>query len=281
MPSDQMFAHFIDDAAIFPPGLAPLDEAVAGHLKVRTLPADKAIGSFVLTADKLAEASALAGDQRIEFSAVVASAEIAEVDSAELGPNASIAAVELRVDESDPQASITAAAAHVKEHPQRAVWLELPHALVTVDNLTEMRNAGVGLKFRTGGVRKELYPSAEQLLDVLERAVQTQIPFKLTAGLHRAMRYSETVGGEVHDHFGFLNIAAAVVELKSGAGRSAAAEILESDDPQAVAATALRDPSWRENFSSFGSCSFGVGLGTLNELDLVSDTIIDGLNTSD
>ncbi|MGO3034680.1 MAG: hypothetical protein ACTIIQ_05865 [Corynebacterium variabile] len=278
------FGHFIDDAAVFPPGLASLPAAVANHLKNATLPSAPYIGPLVLPLKDIAEAAALANGQELDLSAVTPAGELASVGEVLDGllPNTALTAVELKVstvdDEADAQ--LEDAASFRSAHPDIAVWIELPAVLVTAQRLTWMKDHGLGLKFRTGGVRRALYPTPEDLLDVLGCAVDTDIPFKLTAGLHRAMRYSETVGAgpdeEQLDHFGFLNIAGAVAALRAGSPADSAADVLASDNGQNVTA-ATADGLWRESFTSFGCCSVLEALTTLSDLGAVDRGVLEDM----
>lgn len=81
------------------------------------------------------------------------------------------------------------------------------------------------------------------------------------------MRYVNPATG--FQHFGFLNIAAATAALNRGAGTHHALQLLNSDDPVAVAAEATAEPSWRDRFSSFGTCSVSEPAETLSELGLM------------
>lgn len=279
------FGRFIDDAAVFPPGLATLPAAVANHLKNATLPSAPYIGPLVLPLKDITEAAALTGGQKLNLSAVTPAGQLEEVDAVlgSLPGNATLTAVELKVTEdggTDADAQLEDAASFRSVHPDIAVWIELPAVLVTAQRLIWMRDHGLGLKFRTGGVRRVLYPTPEGLLDVLGCAVETNIPFKLTAGLHRAMRYSETVGAEQDeeqlDHFGFLNIAAAVAMLRAGESQQNAAAILASDNGQDVTASTT-DGRWRESFTSFGCCSVLEALTTLSDLGAVDHGILEGM----
>src|SRR5699024_6733229 len=67
------FAGFFDDAAIFPPGLAALPDAVRAHLERRATPVEALTGCLLLTIDRLPDAVRIAvevaGEQGIDLSA--------------------------------------------------------------------------------------------------------------------------------------------------------------------------------------------------------------------
>ncbi|WP_312980329.1 hypothetical protein [Corynebacterium sp.] len=276
-----MFEKFIDDAAVFPPGLATLPDAVAKHLENQGLSAAHFMGPLVLPLKDVTEASRLAGGTPLDVSVVTPPGALDDVTALRdaLPTLSSVVAVELKVN-ADGDLSLddqlTAAASYASDHGDLAVWVELPFALVDSDRLGWMREHGLGLKFRTGGVSRSLYPTPAELLAVLQTAVEAGLKFKLTAGLHRALRYSEPGDGEVLDHFGFLNIAAAVVALRAGDSDRAEA-LLGSDNGADLLRTVQADDDWRSSFVSFGACSILEPLTTLNELGGVDDNALAGL----
>ncbi|BAU94370.1 hypothetical protein N24_0108 [Corynebacterium suranareeae] len=269
MSTLQQITKFFDDAAIFPPGLAPLREAVQAHIARRDDPVSQVVGPFIVPVAKLAEAATYAGGEKLDVSVILNSTEVdLLVETAKKYSNIEIVAVEAKI--VDGLEGI----AEIRERlASTSIFVELPADLVSADNLKYLRTLGAGLKFRTGGIRQELFPTSQQLIDVLALAIRTEIPFKLTAGLHRAMRYKDEKTG--FQHFGFLNVAAAVKELQSGHGVEAALQILDSDDAQQVIEVVSRDQQWRTSFQSFGTCSIAEPLETLADIGFIDTTIFD------
>lgn len=273
--TETTFHHFFDDAAIFPPGLAPLPEAVSQHLRyARDAVTRDFLGPLVLPLDKIGEAIELADGAPLDVSVVVTVDRLPELatlidgstgEAAESG-HLRIDAAEVKVGD-DPTEGIAQAVAFRAAHPGTDVFVELTAGQVTDESAAELRHGGLALKFRTGGIRQDLFPSADQLITVLDTAVRAGLPFKLTAGLHRAMRYTDTDTG--FDHFGFLNIAAATAALRNGRGPEAALELLNSDDTDVVATQAARHPRWRDSFRSFGTCSLVEPAETLGNTGLL------------
>lgn len=69
--TEEIFHKFFDDAAVFPPGLAPLDRAVQEHIqRSHDAVADRFVGPLVLPFSSIAEAAELAGSEPIDMSAV-------------------------------------------------------------------------------------------------------------------------------------------------------------------------------------------------------------------
>src|SRR5436190_23844268 len=70
-PSDPMLAGLVDDAALFPPGNAPMPVALAEHARYRAAPWSAAIGPFLCPASRIDELAALLpGDQDIRVAVV-------------------------------------------------------------------------------------------------------------------------------------------------------------------------------------------------------------------
>ncbi|GAB3126864.1 hypothetical protein GCM10027289_03480 [Tsukamurella serpentis] len=274
-----MFEKFIDDAAVFPPGLAELTDAVTDHLANSAGSAAPYVGPLVLPLDQVMTASQIAADRPIMISVVVPAACLPTVAGLlpHLPPTTIIVAVELKIDAADADLQIEDAARFAARH-RIVVWAELHADMVNDGRLIRMRENGVALKFRTGGVTPEVYPTAGELLTVLSAAVRVGIRFKLTAGLHRALRYTEAGEHGRIDHFGFLNIAAAVAALRAG-DAAGAIGVLHSDDGAELVAAIGQDPNWRNNFISFGCCSIVEPLSTLADVGAVADEVLAGVVT--
>lgn len=154
-------------------------------------------------------------------------------------------------------------AAAVRDLP---VYVELTAGRVSDGALDLLAGTGLRLKYRTGGIEAHLFPTPEQLADVLTAAVAAGLPFKLTAGLHEAIRYTNATTGFTHHGF---NIALATRAARAGEDRAVVAGWLAETDPSRLArAGATSDGSWRESFTSFGTCSVGEPADALRRLDL-------------
>lgn len=268
--SEAQFHEFFDDAAIFPPGLAPLDVAVREHIRrSEDEVAREFIGPLILPLDKVREAVPLAAGERLTLSVIVLADELESVDKLleELADTAvSVSTLEVKLSDG-AVAAITTAADVKSAHPELKIFLELSYADVTEENLVALQSAGLDLKFRTGGIKQELFPSSEQIIDVLSQVVAHGIAFKLTAGLHRAIRYTDENTG--FHHFGFANIAAATAALKNGASKEEAQQLLDSSDSVMVTEALNAGDGWRESFTAFGTCSVVEPVETLVEIGLV------------
>ena len=130
------------------------------------------------------------------------------------------------------------------------------------------------LKFRTGGETEDAFPDEARLASALTDALEQDLRFKLTAGLHNAVRHTDPTTG--FEHQGFLNVVLAVHAVQSGASDDVAAAILGERDASVVAA-AVADLDEaarghvRSRFLSFGTCSISEPIDDLRELGLLEE----------
>lgn len=276
----------VDDAAIFPPGNAPLDRAVADHRGHRASEYADLVGGFVVSDVRLPELldvlddaatddaeSALAinlvvtgGAGAIEPAVRWASRtpllrlvalECALRDEDDLAHNARRVAAALDALEDD-LADVT-----VYVEPPRVVDRPSSGWLAAADELA-MRE--LPLKFRTGGVTADAFPTPGELATSIAAALDRELSFKCTAGLHHAVRQVDAGTGLTHH--GFLNVLAATRACLDGGdteGALAAEEaalLLEGLDDETLERT-------RRWFTAFGSCSVLEPHDDLVELGLI------------
>ena len=280
-----------DDAAIFPPGSLPLAEAVPAHL--RHLSSDYAdlVGPLVLSASAVGELTPLVG--HLAPGAVSATVTVPAPDAipAVLATLAALPAVRLAAlevalpqglpaDEVVPALDAALASLPARESgegpgegAEPTVFVEVPrddrrHAL-----LTALADSPYRAKFRTGGVRAELYPDEAELAAAIGASVAARLPFKATAGLHHAVRNTDPdTGFEQH---GFLNVMLATDAALQGAPVEEMERILADRDGASLAARVgdlpgERAAALRAAFTSFGTCSVTDPLDELTALHLVT-----------
>jgi hypothetical protein len=143
--------------------------------------------------------------------------------------------------------------------------------LAALDTLAEARAGGlpVAAKFRTGGLAAELFPTPVELAAVICACRDRDLRFKLTAGLHHAVRYTDPETGFVHH--GFLNVLVATLAAARGAEVAEVAEILAATDPVPLVepARALRDEG-RPLWDGFGSSDLTGPVTDLRQLGLLT-----------
>jgi len=277
VPIDDAWRFLVDDAAIFPPGDAPLHEATAAYTARTEEEGAELVGTFVLKDTDLplvrgfggplsvvctGGAGQIAGPAGLcaRLGLTLAGIEVALRDLDDLTGNARrvVAAVDAARDEGMLADDVP-------------VHVELPHVGSTASWMAaadEIAAAEHRLKFRTGGLEASAYPPAHALARWIDAALDRETPFKCTAGLHNAVRHT---GDDGFEHHGFLNVLVATRLLFDGASVGDAVEVLEQRDGARLAATAreLDLAGSRRWFTSFGSCSVSEPWADLQDLGLV------------
>jgi hypothetical protein len=272
VPLDDAWTALVDDAAVFPPGNAPLHEATAAYGARTAEDGAELVGTFVLKDTDLplvrgfggplsvvvtGGAGQLAGPaglcQRLGLE--LAGLEIALRDPDDLAGNVRRVVAALR----DTEAEVP-------------VYVELPHVANTSSWLSaadEVAAAELRLKFRTGGLEAAAFPPAHALARWIDATLDRETPFKCTAGLHNALRHTDPETG--FEHHGFVNVLVATRMLFDGASVDEAVVVLEQRDGAILveAARELDLAGARRWFTSFGSCSVAEPLADLRELGLV------------
>jgi len=274
-----LFRDLIDDAAIFPPGNSPLDEAVVAHREHRTAPYAEAVGAFVVTDLRLPEVVR----DGLPLSVVITggAGSVGGVCGLARRADAPLAGIEIALrDVDDPVGNARRVGLAVRIardegtlDDETPIYVELPHVansgrwLEAADVVAEHE---LRLKFRTGGLEAELFPHPHALSRWIEAALDRETPFKCTAGLHNAVAHTDPVTG--FDHHGFLNILAATEACLAGGD---VLGVLTERDPATVAALAAKVPDGtRRWFTSFGSCSVLEPLEDLANLGLLEPELL-------
>ena len=273
----RLFAGLVDDAAVFPPGSAELAEAVAAHRRHRTAWYAELVGPLLIPASALPDLPGLLGpDETIEIG-VIGDVPIPQLYSLRdrIDPRLRIRQVEAAVAKrgEDPQPGLAALAGLPAHLDDADVYAEIPLTwglLGALDRLAQERAAGkrIAAKFRTGGLAAELFPTPVELAAVIGACRDRNLPFKLTAGLHHAVRHIDPETG--FTHHGFVNVLAGTAAANEGAEVTEVTELLASTDPLPLveAARARRDQR-RPLWIGFGSCSVLEPLIDLVRLGLV------------
>ena len=278
MSTPAAWAAIVDDAAIFPPGDAPLHEATAAYTARTPEDGAELVGTFVLKDTDLplvrgfgarlsvvvtGGAGQIAGPAGLcsKLGLDLAGLEIALRDLDDLAGNAR------RV-----VAAVDAARSEGVLDEDVAVYVELPHVGNTSSWLAaadEVAAAEHRLKFRTGGLEAPAFPAAHALARWVDAALDRETPFKCTAGLHNAVRHT---GDDGFEHHGFVNVLVATRRAFDGASTDEVVEVLEQRDGAALVADAssLDLAGARRWFTSFGSCSVAEPLEDLRALGLLA-----------
>jgi hypothetical protein len=276
----------VDDAAIFPPGDVPLQDAVTAFGSRRDEWYAGLVGSFVVTDTKLPDVSTgstgSTGDISIPVSVVITggAGAIAGVAGLAQRHDHTLAGIEIALRDLDDLAgnarrvvaAVDAARSDGTLAEEVGIFVELPqtetdHAwLAAADVVAE---AEFSLKFRTGGVEAHLFPSASTLAGWMDAALDRETAYKCTAGLHNAIRHRDHETG--FEHHGFLNVLLATRIAFDGGTIVDVSTLLDDHYPNDLVALARTSDlaGVRRWFRSFGSCSVAepvddlLGLGLL------------------
>jgi hypothetical protein len=263
-----VFVGLLDDAAVFPPGNASLDDAVAAHREHRGAWYSPMVGPLLVPPEDVA-------------------AVPAELAIGAVGPRDAVAGV---IDTGRTLRQIEVPVAKRGEDPLPGLrellaltgstglstYAEIPLTwglTAALDAVAEARAAGLPVvpKFRTGGLAAELFPTPIELAAVICACRDRELPFKLTAGLHRALRRTDPETG--FTHHGFLNVLVASAAAAEGGEPADVAKLLSSGEPAPiVTAVQARLDLQRPLWIGFGSCSIDEPLADLRVLGLLPKT---------
>jgi hypothetical protein len=276
---------FVDDAAIFPPASTPLEQAVTEHAAHRTAEYAGLVGGFVVSDVKIADLAKLATESDPLAVNLVVTGGAGAIEPAVTWVTRSegleLRAVEFALRDEEDLAHNAGRLVKVVDSLGEVlddvpVFAEPPvpkgmpsHGWLAA--LDELAAREISLKFRTGGLSDDLFPTSSQLASCIEASLDRELPFKCTAGLHHAVRHRDEASG--FEHQGFLNVLLATRTSLDGGGPEEVARVLDETDGAALASRLTADPDvaarTRRWFTSFGSCSVLEAHEDLVELGLL------------
>lgn len=283
-----LFTGLVDDATIFPPGNAPLPEALTAHRRHAEAWYGQVLGPFLISDTRAGElARLLDADPRAEplLVSMVVSGGAGALEPAliwaETTTSVTLASIEIALRDEDElarNARRVATILHGSVPDEVLVFIELPR-VGDVSESTWMRAAevvaesGHRLKLRTGGEVAGAHPDGPELARAIASALDLEVPFKCTAGLHHAIR--NTALGTGFEQHGFLNVALATRAVLAGADSDDVVRALADRDGASIASagaslSADEAARLRRWFISFGSCSVDEPVQELVELGLLT-----------
>jgi hypothetical protein len=269
-----LFQGLFDDAAVFPPGLAPLPEAVADHVARQSSPCADLVGPLLLPA------SAIEDLLDLELSPL----KVALVSR----PGTGLALVGEAISRLVKRPAVTVIGVEVGwsvDWHQAAGWAmtcsvevprgdQLQRCLLDIQSCANGANL-VQAKFRTGSTPQGPGPTSTELAIFIRACVDRDLSFKLTGGLHHAISHTTCAGEE---QFGFLNVITATRwALAHGAEVHEMGLLLAQVDPAPILDIITRmsdaDASvLRAFFTSYGCCGVGDPISDLSALGLIKET---------
>lgn len=282
-----LWSGLIDDAAVFPPGNAPLDVAIEGHDGHRAAPYADCVGPLLVPTNSVDDLKRLTAGRRQPLAvSLVARPGIASADIEAAASNAArcrtirVVSIELGWVEGWRDLDL----------PRVPLVLEIPRgsdhdrALADVQSgLLEGR--AVRAKFRTGPTPTWAWPDEAELAEWFAAAAALNLPIKLTGGLHHAVRgrYVAVAGldqwGAPHEtreqNHGLLNVLLAAHAAADGSSADHLQRLLEIREGRDLADLVR---SWDEDairlsrslFTAFGCCEVTDPVTELAGFDLLT-----------
>jgi len=274
-----LFTGLFDDAAVFPPGLAPLDRAVEEHLARRSADVADLVGPLLVPASATEELLTLPLPGQAGPALTVTLIGRPGVAVSAVGEALSRLREDGRVEVAGVEVGWSAGWELALDW-QLPVSVEVPRgqdlgvALRDVAARAGSRE-GMQAKFRTGATATTDVPAPGELAGFVRRCIDTDLGFKLTGGLHHAV--TGTHDGE--QQFGFLNVLHAVRWALNGAEVDELEPLLAQEDPEpvleAVSRMSIADASiTRAFFTAYGCCGVMDPIGELSALGLIEETTV-------
>jgi hypothetical protein len=272
--SPVLLQHLVDDAAVFPPGNAPLTEAIRLHRLHRASRYAACVGPLLVRVADVAEVARLAagGPTPLRVGLVarpgVPVADVAEALAALRGStDVVVAGVELGWVPGWRDVDLG-------EVP-RTVEVPRGDALqaAVADLADSPGGAGLQAKFRTGATDTWAWPDERELAGFVRTVVDHDLAFKLTGGLHHVVRGTHD-GQEQH---GLLNVVATVRGALDGADVDDLVPVLAQRDvsrlvPPVTGMGAADAAGVRASFTAYGCCEVTDPIGELSDLHLIEES---------
>ena len=284
-PSGIPLLHgLVDDAAVFPPGNAPLADAVSGHAAHRTAWYADCIGPLLVPAASVADLVKVL-DAPDAAGSPTADHLLDVVLIARPGADPGTASAAL--DALSGEGRVRVVGAELAWHEgwrdlalgDLALALEVPRgddSAVAVADVHTARSEGrqVVAKFRTGPTPTWPWPDEAELAGFIGLCAQLGVPFKLTGGLHHAVRGRYAVAGVPEENHGVLDVLVATSAALAGASAPELAALLDLRDATALADLVAAWPAAtaaavREAFTAYGCCTVTDPVGELADLGLL------------
>jgi hypothetical protein len=158
--------------------------------------------------------------------------------------------------------------------------IQIQHTLDLIQSVNKQSHKQLGVKMRTGGIKANLFPTADKVAFVIHECQKRQLMLKFTAGLHHPIRqYRDEVETKMH---GFINVfTAALLAYNYPIDLNTLEMILLDEDPTHFSFTPKELRWWdlsvhseeiykaRSFFAhSYGSCSLDEPLEELGDLSI-------------
>jgi hypothetical protein len=268
----------VDDAAVFPPGNAPLEEAVRLHRQHRQSPYAAYVGPLLVPASAAAELVSLAAQGDPLRVSVIgrpgtdAGPVVGAVRTLQESVSVEVVGAELGWTPDWRAAGLDA----------KALTLEVPRGDAQVDAVADVAkdssdSVPLQAKFRTGATPSWPWPDETELATFIRTAIDHDLGFKLTGGLHHAVRTTVADDALQPEHHGLLNVITAVRWALNGEDVDELVPLLAERDAavlvQHVTRMSVADASIvRAFFTAYGCCRVTDPIGELGALNLIEES---------
>ncbi len=279
--SPELLRALVDDAAVFPPGNSPLPDAVLAHARHRDAPYGSCVGPLLVPAASAPDLLAELDAGRWERPDPLGIGVIARpgTDPAVLRDGIALLTADPRVHVAGAELGWTPGWRRLDLPGDLPLALEVPRERPAQDEaLADVRASvaegdSVVAKFRTGPTPTWPWPDEDELAAFLAAATGAPVPFKLTGGLHHAVRGGYEVGGASEQNHGVLNVLVATAAALQGAAHEEVTGLLTVRDGHALAdlVGAWTDDTTRHvraALTSYGCCTVTDPLTELADLGL-------------
>ena len=268
-----LFAGLVDDAAVFPPGNAPLPEAVRLHRVHASSAYAACVGPLLVPASAVAELLPLLTEEPFAVGVIgrpgTPAPEVWEAVTALQGNGIRVAGAELgwvpgwrEAWPADVPVSL-----EVPRGPDQAAAL---------DDLARdaSDSSDVRAKFRTGATPSWAWPDERELAELIRAAIDRDLGFKLTGGLHHAVRSTRPDDALQPEHHGLLNVVTAVRWALNGEEVDELVPLLAERDAAPLVAHVTRMSAAdaaivRAFFTAYGCCTVTDPIDELIQLGLI------------
>jgi hypothetical protein len=265
-----LFASLVDDAAVFPPGSAPLPEAVRRHRVHRASGYAACVGPLLVPAAAAGDVVALLDGDPLRVGVIGRPGTAGSDVAAAVRVLRSCGAIEVAGVElgwtPDWRATDFGGLPLSLEVPRGA-----DQAAAIADIAADTSDAvALQAKFRTGATDTWAWPDETELATFIRSAIDHDLGFKLTGGLHHVARGTHD-GQEQH---GLLNVLATVRWALNGEDVDELVPLLAERDPAVLVPHITRMSAAdaaivRAFFTAYGCCEVTDPIGELTTLGLV------------
>jgi hypothetical protein len=271
-----LFRRLFDDAAVFPPELATLPQAITDHLAVASSSCADLLGPLLLPADAVED---LLSREPPELRVVIVGrrgTDLALVRKGlsrlEQAPAVTVEGIEISWSPDWHQSASWGVSVSVEVPCDTKLWAALSDIQAHVDEANL-----VHAKFRTGSTSARRAPTSTELATFIRACVDHDLSFKLTGGLQHAISGTTPEG---QNQLGFLNVIAATRwALAHGAEVPEMDLLLSQTHPVPILDIINRmseadDSVVRAFFTSYGCRAVTEPIADLGALGLITQTPI-------